>query len=213
MRIADRRVALTGGWPRESDYWDALVDAAPGRVVWLSWLGNEHIAEFLFAPDPPFDFIPRSRPYGPIAPDARLVPESLVRAHFQRYVADLAPLLARLRAVARLVVVVGPPPPKGDDDALRRRLRNEAHFRTRLAAIGIDAAGARLTPPHVRARLWRVIQDLRDEAAAEAGVRSVECPPLARDHDFLKRQFWGDDVTHANEAFGALMTAHLERTA
>ena len=54
--------AVSGCWPRNAAYWDLFVAESADRHPVLSWHGNQHYARFLFATDPPIDFVLSSAP-------------------------------------------------------------------------------------------------------------------------------------------------------
>ena len=212
VSIGPGRWGLVGGWPRGTDYWDALEREAPKRAIILSWQGTEYLARFLVAPDPLFDFVPKARPDTPLVPGATLVPESAVRALFSRSLADAASIVARLTPAASAVFLPAPPPPKDDDDLIRRRVLMEQGFRVRLEQLGVSPETVRFSPPLLRLKLWELTQDLLRDAVEGAGGVYVQCPPEARDdRGLLRREFWNEDITHANKAFGNLMLDQMAR--
>jgi hypothetical protein len=211
VEIAPGRLGLVGAWPRPPEYWNALEQAAPGRDIVVSWQGTEYLSRFLVAPEPLFDFVPRARPESPFLGGVRLVPESAVRALFAKSFADAADVFTRLVPRAARVLVPAPPPPKDDDDLIRRRIALEDGFRRRLEQLGESAETVSFTPPLLRMKLWELTQDLLREAADRSGATYVACPLEARDeHGLLRREYWNDDITHANRAFGALMWRQME---
>ena len=211
VAVGPHRLALTGGWPRGDDYWAALEGEARGRALVLSWRGSEYLGEFLIAPTPLFDFVARARPGAPIDPSAQWVPESLVRAKFSKWVVDSKPVLARMKPVAARVFLPGSPPPKDDDNLLRRCLMSETAFKMRVEKMGVSLDDVTFSPPPLRLKLWELTQDLLEETAQAAGVQFVPCPIEARDErGFLRREYWNDDITHGNTAFGALMLEKME---
>ncbi len=63
--------------------------------------------------------------------------------------------------------------------------------------------------------MWGLIQDLLAEFAVRGGAEFIPVPESALDSDgYLAPAYEGVDVTHANEAYGALMwssiAAHLD---
>jgi len=212
VSIGPDRWGLVGGWPRAADYWDALEREARQRAVILSWQGTEYLARFLVAPDPLFDFVPRARPDSPLVAGATLVPESAVRTLFARTFADAAGVVARVVRSAAAVFLPAPPPPKDDDDLIRRRVLMEQGFRVRLEKLGVSPDTVVFSPPLLRLKLWELTQDLLAEAVEGVGGVYVPCPTEARDaHGLLRREFWNEDITHANRAFGKLMLDRMEK--
>ncbi len=196
---------LYGPWPRTEGYWSALDRLAAGKTVALLWEGNHHNSFFLFEPSMRFDFLPRRLQSLPIDETAMIVPETLIQARFRTILAPLDQLLENLTGRCR-IVLVGTPPPKGDNDYIERMLPTE--FAGELSSI----EGLQLTSPVLRLKLWSVMQDIYREKAEERGIEFVPVPEFALDEiGYLKREFWADDVTHANAAYGSLMLDHLQR--
>ena len=203
-------LALSGPFPPQEPHWDLLVQSAANSTVFLLWQGNQHLARFLFATGPPFDFFIATQPDRAVHPDAVIVPESAVRDVMRAGFDGLSPLLDRLNAVAGCnPVVVGTPPPKGDDDKLRRLLV-EPHFMREAERQGLSVETAPLISATIRLKLWLVMQEVLYEIANRHGRPFVPVPEEAFDEQgFLKEEFWLPDVTHANLRYGDLMWKHL----
>ena len=116
-------------------------------------------------------------------------------------------LLAAIRKEEpRKLCVLGTPPPKKDSEALRRKLEREPFFLDWAAAIGQDVATIKITEPLVRLKLWHLLQDMFRAEAQKVGAVFVPVPAETLDDEgYLKPEYSADDVTHANEAYGALM--------
>ena len=207
----DGAVGLVGLVDRNSEYWDALVDNAGGKTVLLLYGGNQHLGRFLLAPDPIFDFYISDHPEIQVDQSAVLIPEAMVRDLLNLPNANLSNTLSRLRKVGGCdPVVLGTPPPKGDDEAVRSLLSKETHFVRAAEMRGIDLRDVLLSPRMLRYKLWLIIQSLLGEAAEAEGCKFISVPAGAMDEaGFLKRTYWQLDVTHANEAYGALMWDHI----
>ncbi len=54
-----RIFTITETWmgSRGAEYWEMAARHCAGRIVALSWNGNQHNASFLIAPEPLFDFV------------------------------------------------------------------------------------------------------------------------------------------------------------
>jgi hypothetical protein len=76
---------------------------------------------------------------------------------------------------------------------------------------GIDLGTVDITPPRILLKMWRVIQDLLEEAASDGRATFVPVAPETMDSaGFLAGEFWGftgkeGDITHANSKYGRLM--------
>ena len=178
--------------PLSSQYWDTLAAVARDRIVLLVYAGNQHHADFLFRPDPLFDFVDE-RTEQPFA-GAVVVPRGLVRAHFAPSMAGLDSTIARLQgAGSREVRVLGTPPPQSDLARVAEHADMEVLF----------------TPAPILQRMWSVIQELMEEAARRAGATFVPVPPETIDSQgFLGKEFYEKedrDITHANRKYGQLI--------
>jgi hypothetical protein len=210
----DGAVGLVGLVDRNSEYWDALIDNAGDKTVLLLYGGNQHLARFLLAPDPIFDFYVSDYPEMPVDRSAFLIPETMVRDLLNLTNANLSNTLSRLKKVSGCdPVVLGTPPPKGDDVAIRSLLSKETHFVRAAEMRGIDLNDVPLSPRTLRYKLWLVVQSLLREAADAENCKFVSVPAGAMDEaGFLKKVYWRPDVTHANEAYGALMWKHIQNS-
>ena len=203
---------LHGPFPRTESYWDALSLNAPDNTIALFWQGNEHNYYFLIEQLPRFDFIPRGLSSLPVADDALIVPESLVRAKLQCFSEDLHRMLTVLRQQPNCrIAVVGTPPPKEDNEHLHRLLAPEFPFVQHAAETTLEQVT--LTAPTVRLKLWHVLQEIYKEQAEDEGVEYIPVPDAVTDErGYLKPQFWAHDATHANPAYGQVVLDHLIET-
>jgi hypothetical protein len=204
-------LAVDGPCPRPLAYWQDVVRFSEGRSAAISWCGNQHHQFFLFAPSPLFDFVMASRPDLPLEETAELVPEAMVRQVFWPTVAILGAMLGELASKGcSRAFVLGTPPPKGDDDRVRAYLSAEPGLVALAAERGFAIADVPLTPPLVRLKLWRVVQEMMAELAGANGASFVEVPPEAQDDTgFLRPEYWVPDATHANHVYGQLLLNRL----
>ena len=146
--------------PYERAHWDLLLENASDFDILILWIGSQHLAEFLFQENAPFDFVMASNPRLPLQPGVRIVPEAVIRNYQMRFLSQLDDLLARLAIRPAGRVFVGEtPPPKGDDLALRSLMIREAHFLNRARMLGMNIADVVFTPRSLRLKLWCVIQE------------------------------------------------------
>lgn len=183
-----------------------------GRNVALIWSGNQANADFLMMPGRPFDLIPSGYGDASVAAGAQIVPETMLRAHFQPSLERLGRMLEALgRPPGLKRIVLGVQPPLFGERVLRRHLsRKRGYFATRSAQLGIDPASVPLAPAAVRRKLWFVLMAMYRETAGRHGAEFLACPPDAIGPDgYLKPELTADDGTHANPAYGRLMIEHL----
>jgi hypothetical protein len=190
---------------RTAEYWDGVVEAARGKTALLLWNGNQHHAEFLLAPDPMFDVV--------VAEDdtveGHVVPKGLVKQLFRPGFGDIATVIERLKGVGARVVLLGTPAPKADAAFFEKMLRSSDYLKDMAKQRGFDLEKARVTPGRLRFKLWRIVQEMTQEYAQAGAVEFIPVPQASLDADGLKRQYWENDITHANRAYGELMMRHV----
>jgi hypothetical protein len=206
----ERLLSLDGPWPRNDAYWEELIAHADSNRIALIWGGNEHNSLYFFETAYQFDF--RSRHVTRILNNLQIVAQSTIRRKFwNASIRDLSDILAKLlKACPSRIVLIGTPPPKKDNEALRNLLAAEPHFLEWAAQIGEGIDSIRITAPHIRLKLWYVLQDLLAEEAGKVAASFVRVPVETQDEEgFLKPEFSAHDITHANDAYGALMLARV----
>jgi hypothetical protein len=205
-----RNISVLGGdWPRVGPYWDALVGQARGRLVALIWQGNEHNALYFFEKAFRFDF--KSKYISRLIFTRQIIAQSFVKKRFREIsLLDLEALLSRIAAESpEKIVLVGTPPPKKDNQRLYDLLKQEPYFLEWAKQIG-DEKEVAITEPIIRLKLWHVLQDLVAEIASNIGGVFIPVPDELRDAEgFLKTEYWANDVTHANEAYGEIMIRNI----
>ena len=204
-----------GSWPRQFDqYWQASKDAARDRVAAVFWGGNIHLARFLFAPEPLFDFVASDAPELPLDESVELVPESAVQVVLAPPVLQISKTLQELTSVAAKVLYCGSPPPKGDDAFIRQRVKHEPYFVQLAAGLNLDLAQVRLSPALLRLKLWHALQRLMREAAEQAGATFVPAPEDGQiAPGYLHPDCYAADSTHANKVYGARAVENIRRYA
>ncbi len=201
---------LFGNWPRDDAYWQALVDRAPAHDIGLVWGGNQHNMAYFFQAAYEFDFM--SRQVNKIIPSFQLMPLARIRKRFLELGLDELPsMLTRLKATPDTrVVVIGTPPPKKNNEALRAMLHSEPFFIAWAGQIGDDVSKIKITLPHIRLKLWYLLQEMLADMATKNDATFLPVPRnLQDDEGYLRQDFWRQDVTHANEAYGAIMLDHV----
>lgn len=207
-----RFLGLIGPWPRDQAYWDLLVQATAGRKVAIFWDGNQHLGYYLFASPPPFDFFLSHRPDLPGEGGVHLVPETAIRARFAPTFELLHHVIMQLKASTPdcQPIICGTPPPKGDDARLRQLMANELLFVCHAEYLKVSLQDVELTPPRLRFKLWAVLQMMLQDVAFAHAVPFVPIPASVQTADgFLDEQYWWEDATHANFAYGKVMLDHL----
>ncbi|MBY6243311.1 hypothetical protein [Methylosinus sp. Sm6] len=197
---------LEGTWPRDPAYWRALADHAAGAHVVIVWGGNEHNVSFFFQAAFAFDFL--SNKVKRLVPSFQIVSQSRIRRRFNEIdLFELDRVLPILNArMPASVTLVGTPPPKKDTEALRKLLEREPYFCDWAAQLGQSVAEIKITEPHIRLKMWFLLQDMIAEISERYGARFIPVPSELQDEDgYLLEQYWHPDVTHANAAYGAIV--------
>jgi hypothetical protein len=198
-------LCLNGPFPREDSYWIELEKLARDYKLFIWWRGNQHIADYMFASDPLFDFVLSDQIDLPIMKDSVIVPEQMLREKFAPTFDRLEALLKNVAQRAhRGVFVCGTPPPKGDTAFIRATLAKEPYFVERLATLGRSAETVPLTAPETLQKLWRLIQNMSRDVAHRHGAKFIPIPAESQTPEgFLRKEFWFD-ITHANANLGRL---------
>jgi hypothetical protein len=202
--------ALHAPWPRREDYWGHLREKGAGTRIALVWGGNEHNVHYFFESKRPFDFW--SRHVSKLSSTFHLMSQRRVRHKFmESSLGQLDTVLANLASgTATSISVIGTPPPKRDSEGLRKILLNEPLFVQFATQIGETIDTAKITPPHIRLKLWFLLQDMLAEAARRVGAIFIPVPETLRDEDgFLPYEYWASDVTHANRLYGQVMLRRI----
>lgn len=181
-------------------YWRFACDTE-GRVLAVVWNGNQHTYHFLFDSGEPF----RLHDSGQLG---TVVPASMISAFWEQSLLGLEEFQGSVRA--EHFVLLGTPPPKSEED-IRAGLMHSPVLLRVIAAAGESAETIRITPTPVRVRLWAILQRDLEAWAARLGAIFVPVPSSARAVDgCLKSEYSGQDASHANGAFGALMVGEIE---
>jgi hypothetical protein len=205
-----------GGDPQNLGYWDAVVELAKTLRIAVCFSGNQHVSYFMFL-DKPFDFALASHPGLVVDQGVDLVPELQVREVFQPSMSHLEMVLRRmLDAGGQRPIVLGTPPPKGDNEAIWRGMQVNAGIADVFAKIasnlGLDFEKAQLAPACLRLKLWFLLQQMMRETAERLAVEFWPVSASAMTEEgYLRPEYWGEDATHANAAYGALMLDEYEK--
>lgn len=209
----DRGFFRLGGNPSTAGYWEAAIRLSRTRPLAVCWMGNQHNLHFMFVKQP-FDFCLCARPDLAVDSAVPLVAELEIREVFRADIQMLEHILQRmLDSKGPRPVVLGTPPPRGDNDAIRAAMLASREFYAQVAARSglYDLATAPLAPVRLRYKLWCLLQVMMEEVATRLGLKYWPVSDSATTEDgFLRREFWGEDTTHANAAYGSLMLDEYE---
>jgi hypothetical protein len=187
--IAQSLFAFLGPWPRAGDYWQGLNAVVAGRSLAMSWAGAEY-KFFLFDDGQPID-------------------ETAVRKTFA---AVLQPLYGLLLGYwnndAGAICMIGHPPPKPAGALLE--LESMLNREPELLAEWQKLGAAKMRNEGQRLLLWEIQQDLLANVAQYCRCNFLRPPSASVDADgFLKPDYWYNDLTHANAAYGRLVIDQL----
>jgi hypothetical protein len=201
---------LDGSWPRDETYWSGLAEAAPGKRIGLIWGGNEHNSVYFFQAAYEFDFA--SRHVSALLGNAQVVSQRTIKQRFRKLsLDDMDAALTKISAAKpERLALIGTPPPKKDSEKLRVMLEREPAFVAWAKQINSPLETIGITDPHVRLKLWYLLQDMFREAAASYDAEFISVPPEVQDAEgFLREELWAPDVTHANAEYGRIMLAKI----
>lgn len=214
MKLTDGPPIIHGlsmRWPYPENYNEIVRTRSAGMHLMLIWLGNFHLAQFLFAQKVKFDFVSSVFPSLPLATDVDIVPESLVETRLSPHADNLnAAIDSLVDGRAAGVTLVGTPPPKGDDVRLREILKSDPVFTQYAKGLGFEADTVPFNSPYLRLKLWVLTQKLTEQVAKARNLSFLPVPSECQDQEgFLKPEYWAEDISHANSDYGTLLIKHI----
>lgn len=175
-----------------------LASAFPADAVYCCLGGTEYNLVGLIESPVPYDFL--LDPNDTCLPGRQIVPNGLARAA----------MVARMRSAKQRTLeiqaqfdcsftCVAPPPPFAALDGSEKLPRVFAPLLER----GIAPASVRLK--------WYLLQiSLLEEDCGAAGIGFLPTPDAVRDPSgYLRREFWDNDPTHGNAAYGAAVVEQI----
>lgn len=166
------------------------------KALFLSLMGNEYNTIGMLKHPEPFDFH---------------WPEMDLPADFSLHVIPFDLMKAQMRALADTncllfwrffasnysgpIYMVPPPPPIAD----------EAHILSYPGAFADRVAEFGLSKPEFRLKMWKLYCEVLRESVADTTTTFVELPAEIFEGNYLKSNYWMEDPTHGNEAYGALV--------
>lgn len=196
-------------WPRPDSYLDDLANVAEGRIVAISWTGNQHLSAFLIVEPPVFDFALKARPDLPVEASL-VVPELAVREVLGSSVVPLVYGLDRIIGRGGKPILLGTPPPAGDVAWIRSRLSLDPGFLKRIRDLGAEAGTIELPPPLLWLKSWLLLQQMLQEIADDFRIPFCPSPKEAETSEgFRRADYSARDLTHGNQAYGALVRHNI----
>jgi hypothetical protein len=183
-------------------------ESSPDDLVVSTIGGNLHQVFGLVQHPTAFDFIEPGSPSSPDSQPCVLIPYQTIWAVFEgRLRQKDGHKIATLReAAARPIYHLLPPPPKESTAHILQR------YESAFEQAGIAAKG--VTPAPIRLKLWRLQCAVLRSLCTEWGVRLLPPPEGTQTPEgFLKPEYYKNDATHANPAYGELALRQLEAVA
>jgi hypothetical protein len=170
--------------------------------------GNQHQAFGLVQHPLAFDLIAPEAPVPHDSEPRMLIPYRAIWATFEKGLRkrDVRLMTTLREAAKRPIYHLTPPPPKESAEHILQR--SESAFRN----AGLATKG--VTPAPIRLKLWRLQCALLQALCDESGVRLLPPPEGTQTAEgFLKPEYYRNDATHANVAYGELALRQLEAIA
>lgn len=178
----------------------AASELSASDLVAVTWIGTYHNIFGLVQHERFFDFAEPGSDDEP-ATSMEVIPYAVLRDHFMQTISGDTFTKRVAHVTKAKVVVPATPPVKGDNDFIRSRMKN---YR------GLDVTRAGVTPAYIRAKLWRLEMRCIQAYCSTIGAEFIPAPSAAITPDgFLRHEFYDNDATHANAAYGALVKDQL----
>lgn len=177
----------------------------PEDVLVISLAGTLHNSFGLLQHDERFDLFTPGDEAMTLAEGCVVVPENALWDAF-KVTAEPNKKLVALRKKARCAMYhLATPPPKEDNGFIAARL---ARYRGRSAAeAGVNNASTRL-------KLWKLEMRVLAHLCGAWTLHFLPPPAEAQTSaGFLRPEYYGNDATHANDAYGELVLRQLEAVA
>jgi hypothetical protein len=190
------------------EFWDLLdqLSAYTGPKVMVSMLGgNEYSVLSLVEHPRPFDFEWPGDARYPLIPGRQVIALQTVERLLERQsVGTLAMLTAlRYKLPDWQIMHVMPPPPIASETHIRRE--TEEYFRQTLQVYGI-------APLSLRMKFYKAYCQWLERAMQPLNISALQAPPEALEDSGATSEAFALGCTHANDRYGALVTAQIQRT-
>lgn len=178
----------------------------PAAPVFLSVLGTFHNIIGLLRSGADYDFMVDEHDVPEDGAGIMRLPHRALAAVFRDHFNSNGSVHRLHEAANSPVYLLSSPPPKQSNDFITQKFMRKQNRAYRGRSI-MDAG---LSPPQLRAKLWKLEAKLLAEWAEEEGLGFVPAPESAFNEDgFLPRKFYYEDATHANAKYGALVLEQI----
>jgi hypothetical protein len=207
---------VMGAWngSRDDAYWQFVAKHAKGKYIVISWAGNQHNSGFIFSNEESFDFVLNNNERTPITEGRTMVPKSVLVEHFKASLGGLPRVIDILqKGNPKGILLLETPRPKGDGEFILPFIKASQHFIELAQKLNIEIDSLKISSLSFRLKLWQVIQELVANIAKDANIQYVSVPvEFQSSEGGLKKEFWANDVTHANSLYGKAVVKYLGNT-
>lgn len=192
------------------DYWDFVAELSTSQTTAISWNGNQHNVHFLLDTNETFIAYGLNQANETNAP---VIPISQIKELFRPTFYELEMVLERFKDASNLILL-GTPAPK-PMPVIKKFLMGDNFYQDMAKSLGIELEKVKVSSDSLRVFMWEITQNLTQQLAIKFGCKFLPVPKVTlAANKTLADGYWADDVTHANEDFGALMIQellHLEK--
>jgi len=184
-----------------------VAEASTDDLIASTIGGNQHQVFGLVEHSVAFDFIDLEGATND-SPPCVLIPYRTIWAVFEGGLRgrDGQRLTTLREAAGRPIYHLTPPPPKESAEHILKR--HETSFRE----AGLAAKG--VTPAPIRLKLWRLQCAVLQSLCTEWDIHLLPPPEGTQTPEgFLKPEYYANDATHANAAYGELVLRQLDAVA
>ena len=196
---------------------DAEIAGKKPDLVFSSIGGNEHFVFGLLQQEIPYDFVLKNEPKLPVIVTENTIAYETIKEILCRRMKGQLCALALLKEQCASLYHIESPPPIFDTKHILAHLDKE--FRLKVEKRRKDSQLVHLdesvvAPPYLRYKLWRLQSEIFKEACEQMEISFIPAPANTMDENgFLKQQYWFNDATHGNVAYGEEVLQVLEKIA
>lgn len=185
--------------PQDDAYWEYVSQLSKTQKTFIFWNGNQHNIHFLIESGLEFNA------FGLKSRDSEIaIAISRIKELFNPTFEELKKAL-NLFTVKKNLFLAGTPAPKSKL-FLDKRLSNigtEPFFENIGNELGISPRNLRASDDGLRIFMWEITQKMLAETSAEFNIGYFPTPlSTIQNAGILKENFYTEDLTHANEAYG-----------
>jgi hypothetical protein len=179
---------------------------SPQDIVISTIGGNQHQVVSLIQHPISFDIMLKGDAPEPVAENDYVIPYAQIREYFENGLRgkDGRRLQALKNSGTCRVFHLVPPPPKEDEAHILKKQE------TAFVEAGLKEKG--ISPAALRLKIWRLQVQVLQQLTAEWDVGLLTNPDGTRcSKGFLHPDYYAQDATHANAAYGELVFKQIEK--